>query len=136
MDEVGLNSVQDECFLWNVWEAMKGDVYMQFALTKLILCGYNCQLFHMVRVWGREVVCGGTGRPTILTPAGYRYALLISRYRTGVAGVVEAVHLYIWSVSKSWNSEKWSWKVMEKSWNFNSGSLWDFRREVDTGPAA
>ena len=105
MDEVGLNNVQDEFFLWNVWEAMKGDVYMQFALTKLILCGYNCQLFHMVRVWGRGDVCGGTGRPTMLTPAGYRYALLNVVIKR-VAGVVEAVHLYIWLVSKSWNSEK------------------------------
>ena len=61
MDEVGLNNVQDEFFLWNVWEAMKGDVYMQFALTKLILCGYNCQLFHMVRVWGRGGRLWGDG---------------------------------------------------------------------------
>ena len=95
MDEVGLNNVQDEFFLWNVWEAMKGDVYMQFALTKWILCGYNCQLFHMVRVWGRGVVCGGTGRPSILTPAGYRYALLISRYRTGRRGSGGCTFVYL-----------------------------------------
>ena len=88
MDEVGLNNVQDEFFLWNVWEAMKGDVYMQFALTKLILCGYNCQLLHMVRVLG-------TGRPSILTPAVYRYALLISRYRTGRRGSGGCTFVYL-----------------------------------------
>ena len=49
---------------------------------------------------------------------GMLYQVVIGR----VAGVVEAVHFYIWLVSESWNSEK---NFMEKSWNFISGSLWE-----------
>ena len=68
----------------------------------------------MVRVWGRGVV-----RPP-QHPLGtdMLYKVVLDR----VAGVVEAVHLYILLVSKSWNSEK---MVMENSWNFISGCLWE-----------
>ena len=36
MDEVGVVFRMKKCLL-NVWEAIEGDVYMHFAVTKLIL---------------------------------------------------------------------------------------------------
>ena len=48
----------------------------------------------LVRVWRRGVVRGGTGRPTVSTPAGYRYALL-SRYRSGRRGSGGSTFVYL-----------------------------------------
>ena len=51
------------------------------------------------------------------------YKVVIDR----VAGVVEAVHMYIWLVSKSWNSEKMVMeshgKVMEFHFRMSVGTL-------------
>ena len=52
------------------------------------------------------------------------YEVVIDR----VAGVVEAVHFYIWLVSKSWNSEKIVMerhgKVMEFYFWISVGTFW------------
>ena len=64
----------------------------------------------MVRVWGRGVV-----RPP-------QHPLVVLDQ---VAGVVEAVHLYILLVSKSWNSEK---MVME-----SHGKVMEFHLRMSVG---
>ena len=68
---------------------------------------------------------GGVVRPprhTLCT--GMLYEVVID----GVAGVVEAVHFYIWLVSKSWNSEKIVMeshgKVMEFHFWISVGTFW------------
>ena len=45
MDEVGVIFSKKKCLL-NVWEAIKGDVYMHFAVTKLIL--YLVEIYKQV----------------------------------------------------------------------------------------
>ena len=82
-----------------------------------------CKIFYMVRV------CGGGGGgvvqpPRHLSGTGMLYKVVTDR----VAGVVEAVHFYIWLVSKSWNSDKMVMeshgKVMEFYFWISVGTLY------------
>ena len=62
-------------------------------------------------------MCGGEGSSERLDTRWVRVCFLRS-LQIGVAGVVKAVHLYIWLVSKSWNSAK---MVMESHGKVNHG---------------
>ena len=71
----------------------------------------------MVRVWGRGVV----RLPQHPLGTDMLYKVVLDR----VAGVVEAVHLYILLVSKSWNSQK---MVME-----SHGKVIEFHLRMSVG---